>query len=726
MDPRVGPDQEIEFGIAGVGLVGVKQFEIELEVIPSDVAWGISFTPAQGFISPGTVSEWFWDAETQTSGIRLKAGGGILGGPAVEGDLTLGTFALTTAPWFSAQTQATVRVTRLAVGSSSTEQDVFSAEELGLELGINREAVWHHRQVVLTEEPLDIFAQVPTSSLTLVQAEIHAGANDPPVATVELRDDGVAPDEEAGDQVYSGRWAGSEQVGQYSIDLVLEYSGGGQARRTGMDTFSIVHTIVSLPDLMLVSPEGLSTVRIPLLIEDHGSGYLSQGFLAAQFEVQMQGNGLEPSQPTLSLEGTGLEGQSFLLDTLVAQTAGGWKLKGALASTTPLHLSASPGPGQQGLAYVELSLRPDNPAGILPVTLNEALLEEDLTGVAIGCCGLVGLGRGDVDLNAHIESFDASLVLMHSVFMLNLDNPEDPLNDVIENRYEFTVPVAAAQMADVSGQLGVTAFDAALILQREVGLLTHFPSEEGYYRLWEPPAWWNPPTAPAAKPVATPAPRPLARVVSLGTPEEGPERVIVVPVEIDQMEGVLAGTLALSYEAQALQPVGVRATLLTQGYLLSDHAQGGQVWVSFAGPRWRAGSGAVMEVLFRRQGEGIGVLSLSQVQLNEEEVQVQEARLQTVSPVPRELALYPNYPNPFNPRTVIGYGLPAGGEVEVSVYNLAGQRVRRLWVGWQGVGVHQVEWDGRDEEGRVLSSGVYVCRLAVGQRVLVRKMLLVK
>ena len=74
----------------------------------------------------------------------------------------------------------------------------------------------------------------------------------------------------------------------------------------------------------------------------------------------------------------------------------------------------------------------------------------------------------------------------------------------------------------MSGRLGVTAFDAALILQRDVGLTTHFPSEEGYYRLWEPPEWWNPPTAPAAKPGARSRPEPMTAPVGAAAAQAMP------------------------------------------------------------------------------------------------------------------------------------------------------------------------------------------------------------
>lgn len=64
-----------------------------------------------------------------------------------------------------------------------------------------------------------------------------------------------------------------------------------------------------------------------------------------------------------------------------------------------------------------------------------------------------------------------------------------------------------------------------------------------------------------------------------------------------------------------------------------------------------------------------------------------------------------NYPNPFNPETVIGYQVPEGGHVDLGVYNVIGQRVRTLVDTRQEVGVHEVKWDGLDEAGVVMGSG---------------------
>ena len=97
-------------------------------------------------------------------------------------------------------------------------------------------------------------------------------------------------------------------------------------------------------------------------------------------------------------------------------------------------------------------------------------------------------------------------------------------------------------------------------------------------------------------------------------------------------------------------------------------------------------------------------------------------------PLPADPVLLPNYPNPLNRGTVIRYALPTSGEVELVVFNLAGQQVATLVDGLLDAGMYSVRWDGRDGDGRDLASGVYLYQLRVGdgQQVETRKLVLMK
>lgn len=93
---------------------------------------------------------------------------------------------------------------------------------------------------------------------------------------------------------------------------------------------------------------------------------------------------------------------------------------------------------------------------------------------------------------------------------------------------------------------------------------------------------------------------------------------------------------------------------------------------------------------------------------------------------PGLVALFQNRPNPFHSATALSYQLPARQHVKVSVYNVAGQRVRTLWDGAQEAGTHSVTWDGRDDTGKHVSAGVYFSALETEAGTLSKKMIRVK
>ena len=93
---------------------------------------------------------------------------------------------------------------------------------------------------------------------------------------------------------------------------------------------------------------------------------------------------------------------------------------------------------------------------------------------------------------------------------------------------------------------------------------------------------------------------------------------------------------------------------------------------------------------------------------------------------PEDFTLEQNYPNPFNNDTVIRFALPQPAAVELTVYNLAGQQVAQLWRGQRPAGNYALNWDGRNDRGRALATGVYIYRLRAGDLVRSRKLLLLR
>ena len=88
-------------------------------------------------------------------------------------------------------------------------------------------------------------------------------------------------------------------------------------------------------------------------------------------------------------------------------------------------------------------------------------------------------------------------------------------------------------------------------------------------------------------------------------------------------------------------------------------------------------------------------------------------------------ALGPNYPNPFNPSTIIPYQLPVASYVRLDIFNVLGQRIKTLFNGQQAVGLHTAKWDGTDAMGRAVAAGVYLYRLDAEEVRLTQRMVLV-
>ncbi|MEK7729565.1 MAG: FlgD immunoglobulin-like domain containing protein [candidate division KSB1 bacterium] len=79
--------------------------------------------------------------------------------------------------------------------------------------------------------------------------------------------------------------------------------------------------------------------------------------------------------------------------------------------------------------------------------------------------------------------------------------------------------------------------------------------------------------------------------------------------------------------------------------------------------------------------------------------------------LPASFYLTQNFPNPFNPETEIQYGLPSKGHVRLRIYDVLGVEVRALVEEVKAGGRHRIIWDGKDRDGNIVASGVYLYRI---------------
>ena len=102
------------------------------------------------------------------------------------------------------------------------------------------------------------------------------------------------------------------------------------------------------------------------------------------------------------------------------------------------------------------------------------------------------------------------------------------------------------------------------------------------------------------------------------------------------------------------------------------------------------------------------------------------AKAQALIGLPEKTQLQPNAPNPFNSETVLSYFLLEPGPARLEVFSMIGQRVAVLRQGHQQAGYHRLRWNGRDDAGRPLASGIYLYRLVTDEGILTRKLVLLR
>jgi len=119
-------------------------------------------------------------------------------------------------------------------------------------------------------------------------------------------------------------------------------------------------------------------------------------------------------------------------------------------------------------------------------------------------------------------------------------------------------------------------------------------------------------------------------------------------------------------------------------------------------------------------------ISLENIQLCDKDGELLKVETVSDNEVASDFFLSQNYPNPFNPETYIDFTLPSEQVVSLKIYNIKGQVVSSLVNRRMAAGIHTVRWDGRNDSGERVSSGVYFYRLTAGEKSFVKKMVLLK
>ena len=289
---------------------------------------------------------------------------------------------------------------------------------------------------------------------------------------------------------------------------------------------------------------------------------------------------------------------------------------------------------------------------------------------------------GDASGNGQLRGFDAAEILAHVVGSATLTGLDS----------------LSANVDELAPFGPITSFDASLVLQKRVGLIAHFPVQEKT-------------SANHPQPESSSAPKVLVaeREIEL-VGGEG-----YWSIRLDERDGIVAGDIFIEDFNGRVEMADEAANFL---FAWRRDAQGTRIVL--AGGRPLVGGGELLRLYGVEQTP-----SIEYARFNDGRI-VGRVSAAVNASRPLQFRLLPNTPNPFNPETLIRYELPKEGLVQLTVFNALGQKVRTLVQGVELAGAHAVRWDGRDERGMQVGSGIYVYRLqSFGFRA-VKKMVLLR
>ena len=294
---------------------------------------------------------------------------------------------------------------------------------------------------------------------------------------------------------------------------------------------------------------------------------------------------------------------------------------------------------------------------------------------------------GDVNKDCAVKPSDAIIALQIAA---GLKEPND---------YEKVA-------ADMTGDGKILANDAIKILQAAVGLGApdmNFPAVK--------------------KPIT------LALSDLHGTAGD----TVILPLNVDNTNNLAGGDICIVYNNTILQALEVSST--SNVLMVSKISDPGVIRVSFAGSG-KLNESNLANVKFKVLSDGISPLKFKSVELygfdgNSVSLVFTDKEFRSWAVAPERSALLQNYPNPFNPETWIPFQLKEGSNVNIRIYNLSGELVRELEVGYKPAGVYvnrdrAIYWDGKDKLGQSVANGVYFYNINAGSFNAVKKLVILK
>ena len=339
------------------------------------------------------------------------------------------------------------------------------------------------------------------------------------------------------------------------------------------------------------------------------------------------------------------------------------------------------------------------------------------------------------DLGNSVSPFDAAKVLQYSVGLITLT----PMQLIA---------------ADVTGNGSVSPFDASQILQLSVHAIDQFPVGKDWTFVPDEVTvtetnWSSVPDSIIYDPLDSdrteqdfsgiiygdvtgnwqllkPRSALLAAKFVVGAAEMKADNYFCVPTRLEISGEAFSGIIALQFNAGDFDFISVESA--AEDIIFASQSEGSNVTIACASAKSFDTQTVNFALNFKAKASSQNSsleLDLRELKLDDSVVNA-EVFLTEQNTKTLQFQLFQNYPNPFNPETEISYQLPGKSAVEMTIYNLQGQKIKTLISEHQAAGSHRVKWDAKDEQGNEVASGVYLCRLKAGEYVAIRRLLLLR
>lgn len=326
-----------------------------------------------------------------------------------------------------------------------------------------------------------------------------------------------------------------------------------------------------------------------------------------------------------------------------------------------------------------------------PVAITYARLNEGEPGVYIenGIFYVNSLHYGDINRNGDVTPLDASMAMQYDINLISLDAQQLELGDVSDNG-------------------SVTSFDASLILQYSLALIDSFPAGSQY----------NPKNADFNK----------GLIVSVSPDKQTTGTKMVIPLLMSNVEFLYSGSFALEFSPEEVLSISFVPSEILSGFIFEGNKSGNLYSAAFASATPLSEGGVIGSLIieFAEESKNAG-FRFTRMEFNEIPMEVSALNEKLgARMMPKQYNLSQNYPNPFNPETIIDFELPEMNNVSIEIYTITGQLVRRLVNESKPSGFHSVVWDGTNDAGVKVSSGIYIYRMTAGSFSQIRKMVFLK